>query len=106
MYAVVHAATDAKPHQPLFTNHTHNTATNKQAPSPQSIRPHSHTNTHLKVLLGMSPSTLSRSRSTGVGVPGGASLSRSTTRPLPSMVPMTCPEGGEREEGEVIFSGV
>ena len=33
--------------------------------------------------------TLSRSRSTAGGVPGGAFLSTSLTRPLPSMVPIT-----------------
>lgn len=43
-----------------------------------------------KVLLGMSPSTCSRWRSTGDGEPGGARLSLTTTRPSPLMAPMTC----------------
>ena len=34
--------------------------------------------------------TFSRSRSTATGVPGGAVLSTSLTRPLPSIVPITC----------------
>mmetsp|Transcript_174349 Transcript_174349/g.424162 ORF Transcript_174349/g.424162 Transcript_174349/m.424162 type:complete len:457 (+) Transcript_174349:176-1546(+) len=41
------------------------------------------------VFLGMSPSTFSRSRSSGVGDPGGAVGSTSFTRPLPSMLPRT-----------------
>ena len=72
---------------------------------------HARPGTHLKVLLGMSPSTFSRSKSTGVGVPSGASASLSTTRPLPSMVPMTCGnEGGgrggrgEQPQGRVHYS--
>lgn len=36
------------------------------------------------------PPTWSKLRSTGVGVPGSASLSTSLTRPEPSMVPITC----------------
>lgn len=44
---------------------------------------------HRKVLLGMSPSTFSKSRSTGTGASAGALRSLSTTRPLPSMAPIT-----------------
>ena len=45
---------------------------------------------NLYVLFGRSPSTFSRSRSTGFWVPGGASLSTRTTLPLPSIAPSTC----------------
>mmetsp|Transcript_1434 Transcript_1434/g.4268 ORF Transcript_1434/g.4268 Transcript_1434/m.4268 type:complete len:293 (+) Transcript_1434:630-1508(+) len=45
---------------------------------------------NLKVLLGILPSTFSRSRSTGMGSSGGASGSRSVMRPLPLMLPSTC----------------
>ncbi len=59
---------------------------------------------HRKVLFGMSPSTFSRSRSTGTGASAGALRSLSTTRPLPSMAPITCavegqPGGCQRKRG-------
>lgn len=46
--------------------------------------------TNSKRLRGILPSTFSRSRSTGGGLFGGASLSTRVMRPLPLMLPMTC----------------
>lgn len=54
--------------------HTHN----------YSLEPHTRASRHPRSL------TFSRSRSTAGGVPGGAFLSTSVMRPLPSMLPITC----------------
>mmetsp|Transcript_4465 Transcript_4465/g.7985 ORF Transcript_4465/g.7985 Transcript_4465/m.7985 type:complete len:292 (+) Transcript_4465:1491-2366(+) len=51
-----------------------------------------------KVLSGIFPRTFSRSRSTGAGEFGAASLSTNVTRPLPSMVPITCIQQRSRSQ--------
>ena len=51
------------------------------------------------VFLGMSPSTFSRSRSSGIGEPSGAVGSTSLTRPLPSMLPRTL--NGHRSRAQI-----
>ena len=51
------------------------------------------------VLRGMSPSTFSRSRSSGTGDPGGAVGSISLTLPEPSIAPST--ENGHRSRAQI-----
>mmetsp|Transcript_8264 Transcript_8264/g.20505 ORF Transcript_8264/g.20505 Transcript_8264/m.20505 type:complete len:341 (-) Transcript_8264:1714-2736(-) len=51
------------------------------------------------VFFGMSPSTFSRSKSSGMGEPGGAAGSMSLQRPEPSMDPST--ENGQRSRAQI-----